>query len=249
MNASTTSLLRRVTALRVPTIGIVCHPQPLIGEAVSRALVDGGALDGAWTLDSVNAAVGTLKSPAHVIILSEDLGSEDLDDVVETLRHRQLTLPVLMLQERPDVERVVGELERGASGVLTLDSPAVDLCASVRLSLRGGLVIPACIQQETLRLLSARAADRQDAHRKLGIMTPRERQVLLLLVDGVGRIEIAHRLGLSSHTARTHLERVKAKLGVRTQLEAAAEGRRLLSAEQIGPHGGDHRDVRHASFR
>ena len=225
-------LLRGVTQLTYPTYGVVCHPELLLGEAVCRALVDAGALDGARSLQSVNGAVFALKAPLHVVVVSDALGDDELDELLEALRHRQLNLPVLTLHEHADAARVADDLERGAAGQLSLDTPAAELCAGVRLALRGGLVIPAGMQQETLRQLAARAESRLDARRKLGSMTAREREVLLMLVAGTGRTEIARQLGISIHTVRTHLERVKAKLGARSQLEAAAEGRRLLGVEQ-----------------
>lgn len=225
-------LLRGVKQLSYPSYGVVCHPELLLGEAVCRALVDAGALDGARCLQSVNGAVFALKAPLHVVVVSDALGDDELDDLLEALRHRQLSLPVLTLHERASVARVVDDLERGAAGQLSLDTSAVELCAGVRLALRGGLVIPAGLQQETLRLLAARAEARLDARRKLESMTAREREVMLMLVAGTGRTEIARQLGISIHTARTHLERVKAKLGARSQLEAAAEGRRLLGVDQ-----------------
>ena len=224
-------LLRGVKQLSYPIYGVVCHPELLLGEAVCRALVDAGVLDGARCLQSVNGAA-SLKAPPHVVVVSDVLGDEELDELLEALRHRQLSLPVLTLHERADVSRVVDDLERGAAGQLSLDTSAAELCAGVQLALRGGLVIPPGMQQETLRLLAARAESRMDARRKLSSMTAREREVLLMLVAGTGRTEIARQLGISIHTARTHLERVKAKLGARSQLEAAAEGRRLLGVDQ-----------------
>ena len=53
-------------------------------------------------------------------------------------------------------------------------------------------------------------------------LTPRETAVARLLAAGMATKEIAHRLGVSTHTARHHTERVFAKLGVRTRAAAAA---------------------------
>lgn len=227
--------------------GLICHPEQLLGEAVSRALVDGTALGGACSVRSINAAVAALRAPTHVVIVSAHLDHADLDDLLEALEHRRLRLPVLTLHDRADVAAVVDDIERGAAGVLSLHEAAGDLCAAVRVALAGGLVIPSDLQPEALHLLAARATQRTEAHRALSVMTPREREILQLLVAGVGRIQMARQLGLSIHTARTHLERVKAKLGARTQLEAATEGRRLLSIEQIGARRAEYRQLKVAA--
>jgi DNA-binding CsgD family transcriptional regulator len=53
-------------------------------------------------------------------------------------------------------------------------------------------------------------------------MTPREIEVALLLSEGCSNRTIAHRLGISPHTARHHTQRVLAKLGVHSRSEAGA---------------------------
>jgi DNA-binding NarL/FixJ family response regulator len=52
------------------------------------------------------------------------------------------------------------------------------------------------------------------------VLSPREREVLALLAEGVDARGIAHRLGLSTYTVRDHIRSILAKLGVHTQLEA-----------------------------
>lgn len=53
-------------------------------------------------------------------------------------------------------------------------------------------------------------------------MTPREVEVAMLLSEGCSNRTIAHRLGISPHTARHHTQRVLAKLGVHSRAEAGA---------------------------
>ncbi len=61
-------------------------------------------------------------------------------------------------------------------------------------------------------------------------LTPRERQVLELLAAGLETHQIARRLGISSHTLRTHIAKAMDKLGARTRPQAVAEAlrRRLI---------------------
>ena len=53
-------------------------------------------------------------------------------------------------------------------------------------------------------------------------MTPREIEVAMLLAEGCSNRTIAHRLGISPHTARHHTQRVLVKLGVHSRAEAGA---------------------------
>jgi DNA-binding CsgD family transcriptional regulator len=57
-------------------------------------------------------------------------------------------------------------------------------------------------------------------------LSPRQRQVLDLLADGLGPSAIARRLGLSLPTARNHVAAVLHRLGCHSQLEAVATARR-----------------------
>jgi DNA-binding NarL/FixJ family response regulator len=53
-------------------------------------------------------------------------------------------------------------------------------------------------------------------------LTPRELEILTLLTDGLAQREIAHRLGITSNTVATHIERILRKLGVRSRAQAVA---------------------------
>jgi two-component system, NarL family, nitrate/nitrite response regulator NarL len=55
-------------------------------------------------------------------------------------------------------------------------------------------------------------------------LTPREREILALLADGLANKQIAARLGISKNTVKTHLELVFDKLGVSSRAEAVATG-------------------------
>jgi DNA-binding CsgD family transcriptional regulator len=65
-------------------------------------------------------------------------------------------------------------------------------------------------------------------------LTPRETQVLRCLAAGIGRAEIAKHLFMSPHTARTHLQRILAKLDVHSTLAAMALARGA-GLNQLGP--------------
>ena len=58
-------------------------------------------------------------------------------------------------------------------------------------------------------------------------LTPREREVLGLLAEGLTNRAIAERLGISEHTAKFHVNAILGKLGVETRTEAVGEAARL----------------------
>jgi len=74
-----------------------------------------------------------------------------------------------------------------------------------------------------VRRMLERAGERQPApEREHYGLTPRERDVLGLLVDGLSQIDIAERLYLSPKTVGTHIQRIIGKMGVRSRTQAVA---------------------------
>ena len=81
-----------------------------------------------------------------------------------------------------------------------------------------------------LRLLIEDQDHRRGGNDLLASLTRREHDVLILLVEGAGRQEVAERLQLSANTVRTHLHSLMAKLGVHSTLEVVALARPRLTA-------------------
>jgi two-component system, NarL family, nitrate/nitrite response regulator NarL len=91
-----------------------------------------------------------------------------------------------------------------------------ELVRAIRAAARGG-VPPVAAQQRVAARTGVTGVP---------ALTPRERQVLLLLAEGATTSAIAASLQISTHTARTHVRHLLDKLGVRSRLEAAAYGAR-----------------------
>ncbi|GAA3386271.1 response regulator transcription factor [Cryptosporangium minutisporangium] len=124
-------------------------------------------------------------------------------------------------------EYVFGALRAGAAGFLLKDAEAADLIAAVRLVAAGeGMVAP----RVTRRLIDAFA--RGPVHSTepppgLEKLTPREREVLDRLGQGLSNAEIAETLEMAEATTKTHVSRILAKLGLRSRVQAAVLAREL----------------------
>ena len=101
----------------------------------------------------------------------------------------------------------------GAPGLVLASSPVATLLEALRTVAGGGGFVDPCVAP-----LIAETA----AARRVAALSPRERQVLELLVDGYQGPEIAARLFLSLETVRTHIRNAVTKLGARTRVQAAA---------------------------
>jgi DNA-binding NarL/FixJ family response regulator len=119
-------------------------------------------------------------------------------------------------------EYVFGALRAGAAGFLLKDTDADGLVEAVRTVARGdGIIAPAV----TRRLITAFAATAPGAPAALRAavdsLTPRERDVLACLGQGLSNQQIAERLEMAESTTKTHVSRILTKLGLRSRVQAA----------------------------
>ncbi|WP_327190594.1 response regulator transcription factor [Streptomyces xinghaiensis] len=127
-------------------------------------------------------------------------------------------------------EYVFGALRAGAAGFLLKDSEAAELVAAVRTVARGdGLIAPAV----TRRLIAEFACPGRESRTSaedpavLRTLTPREREVLGCLGEGLSNAEIARRLRMAEATVKTHVSRLLGKLELRSRVQAAVLAREL----------------------
>ncbi|MEV7778260.1 response regulator transcription factor [Kitasatospora sp. NPDC088351] len=119
-------------------------------------------------------------------------------------------------------EYAFAALKAGASGFLLKDVPPTELVAAIR-AVHGG---DAVVAPTTTRRMIDRFAEvlptphNAPGPNTLGPLTEREREVFLLVAQGLSNGEIAARLVLSEATVKTHVGRILAKLGLRDRVQA-----------------------------
>ena len=152
-----------------------------------------------------------------------DLGLPAMSGVEATrlLRERRPGLPVLVLTVSLDERDVIDALIAGASGYLLKDAPVEQILEGLWGALEGEAVISPRIN----RLLVDRIRQSPELQRGRGspppALTPREQEILALIVEGCENIEIARRLYLSASTVKNHVSTIVRKLGVDNRLQAA----------------------------
>lgn len=130
---------------------------------------------------------------------------------------------VLVLTSFSDRQRIVRALDAGAVGYLLKDAAAEEVVQGIRAAAAGGSPLD---PRAARSLLEAKAAPDP-----LAGLSPREREVLAALLDGLPNKLIARRLGISEKTVKTHLTRVFRQLGVTDRVQA------VLWAERHGLRG------------
>ena len=183
------------------------------------------------------ALQATVGAQVVVVVLDDELvqlAEQSIELGVETLG--DIGMPVLMLtgvgaERDEDYARAGAWLRRHVRGVISADATAHEILAAIR-AVNAGLVVleprmSLALQKASVRKRSTARAGAGDTLRAAGQSPPlsaREREVLALLAEGLATKNIAHQLGISSHTVKAHVESIFAKFGATTRAEAVAIG-------------------------
>jgi DNA-binding NarL/FixJ family response regulator len=173
--------------------------------------------------DGVEALALTSQHEPDVVLM--DIRMPHMDGITATRRILALPRPpvVLILTTFDTDENVFDALEAGAVGFLVKDTPVVQLIEAVRAATRGGAVIsPVTTRRLVDRIVASRTTPRTlPSADSLGVLTARELEVLQMIARGLSNREIAARLVISELTAKTHVSRLLAKLGLTSRVQAA----------------------------
>ena len=126
---------------------------------------------------------------------------------------------VLMLTTFGLDSYVYDALRAGASGFMLKDAPPEDIVSAVRIVARGEALLAPSVTRGVIEEFSRIPARRPDAPAELRDLTPREQEVLDLLVRGLSNTEICRALVISDATAKTHVARILQKLGLRDRVQ------------------------------
>jgi len=130
-------------------------------------------------------------------------------------------VPVLILTTFDLDDYVFGALEAGAAGFLLKDAEPEVIIDAVRQVAAGHGTIDHALTRRILReFVQRRRLQPVTAQRADDVLTAREREILLLLAQGMSNEEIASSLVVEVSTVKSHLARMLPKLGVRSRLQA-----------------------------
>lgn len=138
---------------------------------------------------------------------------------------------VIMLGVLPVAEKIIDAIRVGVVGWVRKEQSTAYLLAAVRGAMRDEIWLPRPAVTQVIRLLLDEHDERHTARHMLATLTPREREVLSHLTEGLSRHEVADCMHLSRHTIHSHLQNLMAKLDVHSTLEAVALARKAQPRE------------------
>ncbi|MFL6591961.1 MAG: response regulator [Luteimonas sp.] len=196
---------------------LIVDDHTMVRESLVSVLqADGAVQVVAQAADGIEAIEKAMQTRPDVVIVDLSMPRLGGVEVVRRLREALPATRVLVLTMHQEDEYVLQAVRAGASGYLVKDSAASELLAAVR-SLHAGR---GYFGPQAARTL---AEQLQHPERTLddpyGRLTPREREVLHLIAEGLTTKEIARRLDISTKTAENHRGHVLEKLDVRNTAE------------------------------
>ncbi len=176
-------------------------------------------------------SVASLRGPAGVVdqavwlhpdlvLLDLGLGPADGLDLIPGLLSSGAQ--VLLITGTTDEARLGAALALGASGWVIKSQPFERLVRAVETVMERRPLLGEAERTRLARLGSDRLDREREVRRRMGELTPREREVLSALSAGEAAGDIAHALSISIGTVRSHIQSIREKLGVPNQLAAVA---------------------------
>ena len=159
----------------------------------------------------------------QVVLLDLGLRNGDSLRIAQQVRRDFPESKVIVMDLLPVHEDIVEFVHVGVSGFIMKDATLDDLVTTIRSVAGGAHVLP---PQMTGSLFSQIARDavtkgRPDVLESVR-MTPREREVINLIAEGLSNKEIASTLHIATHTVKSHVRNIMEKLTLHTRLQIAA---------------------------
>lgn len=156
-----------------------------------------------------------------LITVDLDLDHDDGLDLLAELGRTDPHRPAVVLTATGTTEAMADALRAGAAGFVPKSASSDDLLAALDAALAGEMWLPQALVAGTVRRL-LEPPPPNDWRALVDTLSPREREVLQLMVRGSSRREIAATLYISLNTVRTHVKSILSKLGVHASIEAVS---------------------------
>jgi DNA-binding NarL/FixJ family response regulator len=167
------------------------------------------------------AAVSSVRSLRPDVVLM-DVRMPDLDGISATREvlaaSPEVKIAILTTFERDDY--IFGALNAGASGFLLKRTKPEELIAAIHTIAAGDSLLSPSVTRRVIERMAGHPVADPSAGTRLDRLTPREREVLELIAQGLSNREIAAKFVIEESTVKTHVKRILMKLQLRDRVQA-----------------------------
>ena len=159
----------------------------------------------------------------NLVLMDLDMPEMDGVTAIRKLKEEMPDVVVLVLTVHDDENAILEALQAGASGYLPKSAGLEEIQNALEtMSVGGVFMTPAATRKAVLGLFH-RADDARKVAVAVETLTTRERDVLVLLVEGMSARTIASRLGISERTVNAHVGNIYRRMGVNNRVDAVRE--------------------------
>lgn len=194
---------------------IVADDHPLVLRGVVDLVSAEADLAIVAICDSGEEAIAALRElEPDVAVLDVAMPGMTGIEVLRKVRAERLPTRIVLLTANVGDSDVLDATAAGLDGMVMKDSAPDDLIACIRTVLAGGSWLPeeivhGAVAREMVQRARPACPDE--------ILTPREREIVSNVAEGLSNKAIAHRLGVSEGTVKIHLHNIYGKLGVQSR--------------------------------
>lgn len=199
---------------------LICDDQDVVREGLQAILstaseieVIGVAGDGAQAVESVE------KQQPDLVLMDLNMPGVNGIQATRTIHERFPSVRVLALTTYDADEWVFDAIRAGAAGYLLKDTPRAGLIKAIEGTVRGQTFVDPSVAGKLFTHIAGTTVTHDTTI--TDTLSPREREVLRFLADGLSNMEIAKQLFLSEGTVRNYVSGIFAKLGVTDRTHAA----------------------------
>jgi DNA-binding NarL/FixJ family response regulator len=158
----------------------------------------------------------------HVILMDMGLKNFKESPVVESIRKKMPEAKVIGMGFVPSQSDIVEFVEAGASGFILKDATVKEFLGTIRSVARGVKVLPPSLTDSLFSHVIEFALKKGNGKLPNAVrMTKREREIIVLIADGLSNKEIAQQLNIATHTVKSHVHNIMEKLALHTRLQIA----------------------------
>ena len=196
-----------------------CETQPIVVEGLKSSLQSAEGLEFSGYVDNLTSLFDLVaKDSPNVCLIDKSFGTKSVFQIVSDLKARSPeTEPVLWAAEISEVESFRA-LQVGARGILKKTLPVTVILDCIRTVAKGNIWIESSVSNQFVGFLNRRSTPR---------LTPREEEILNLVMKGMKNKQIAEELSITTGTVKVHLMHIFEKTGVKDRFELAMYGRKL----------------------
>ncbi|CAL9481946.1 response regulator [Streptomyces sp. MPA0124] len=210
---------------------VVADDQAAVREPLAAVLGLAEDIDVvAAAADGVEVLAAVAAGPVDVVLMDLRMPVMDGIETTRRLTEEHPEVAVVVLTTFADDESILGALGAGARGYLTKNAGRQDITRAIRAAGAGQSVLDREVQDRLLATARAKAAPARDEAAGQPLpddLTPREREVLALIGQGLSNRGIAEKLFISEATVKTHINNLFAKAHIRDRADAV---RRAIGA-------------------